>query len=73
MIRSKRIGSRKDQTRVYFNEEKNQIICGCYTGTLKEFKFRVKKTYKDIYNPHRKEYLQFIRKVENFIRGYFNE
>jgi len=65
-IVSKPIGSRKDQTTVYFSPEKTQVFCGCFRGTLEEFKQKVAETY-DEKNIFRAEYDSFIRKVENYI------
>ena len=55
------IGSRKDQTLYSFQE--NKIWCGCFTGTLEEFKAKVVKTHRE--NPqYLKEYLGFIEYIE---------
>jgi hypothetical protein len=48
------IGSRKGMTTYSVAEDK--IYCGCYTGTLKEFKERVAQTYPEKSSVHRKEY-----------------
>lgn len=38
------IGSRNDTTHYFYND--NRIICGCFNGTIKEFKNKVKETYE---------------------------
>ena len=53
-----RIGSRKDMTT--YNFDTDEVFCGCYKGTLKEFEAKVKETHKD--NPqYLKEYLGAIK------------
>ena len=71
-IISPKIGSRKDQTIVYFDKERTQVICGCYgdiedeNRTLKDFEEKVKEKYVEG-NKYRKEYLAFIEKVKAYI------
>jgi hypothetical protein len=67
-IVSDNIGSRKSQTTIYFNNEKTLVICGCYKGTLQEFKDRVCNVYsKDTL--YYKEYFNFINRIEKYIKG----
>jgi len=68
-IVSKPIGSRKKSTTVYFNEEEIQVVCGCFHGTLEEFKNQVEETYPDEKNQYRQEYSAFIEKVEKYRRN----
>ena len=57
-----RIGSRKDMTT--YNFDTDEIFCGCFKGTLKEFEAKVKETHKD--NPqYLKEYLGAIKYFES--------
>ena len=63
-ITSKKIGSRNSQTTYYWNEEKEQIICGCFKGTLQEFKEAIEKEHSD--NDHSKAYFKWIEAVENY-------
>lgn len=58
------MGSRNQQTMYYWNEEKEQIVCGCFNGTLQEFKDAIKKEHSD--NEHAKEYFNWIKKVETY-------
>jgi hypothetical protein len=56
------IGSTKRQTTYCF--EDNKIWCGCFIGTLQEFKVQVNKKHKN--NPlYLCEYLSFIQLLEN--------
>ena len=61
-ITSNKIGSRERQTTYYWNEETEQIVCGCFKGTLKEFKDAIKKEHND--NKYSKEYFKWIEAVE---------
>jgi hypothetical protein len=63
-ITSPDIGSRNAQTTVYWNDEKEQVICGCFKGTISEFKEQVQKTHNG--NVYVKQYFDFIRKVEKY-------
>ena len=63
-ITSKKIGSRNSQTTYYFNEEIEQIVCGCFQGTLQEFKEAIKKEHKN--NEHSKDYFKWIEAVESY-------
>jgi len=51
---------------VYFNKEEIQVVCGCFHGTLEEFKNQVEETYPDEKNQYRQEYSAFIEKVEKY-------
>jgi hypothetical protein len=61
------LGSRNSQTTYYWNAEKEQVVCGCFKGTLQEFEDKVKLTHGD--NDYAKAYLQWIEKVKIY-RGY---
>ena len=52
------IGSRKGMTTYCFDDD--EIFCGCFRGTLKEFEKEVKETHKDN-EQYLKEYLGFIK------------
>jgi hypothetical protein len=58
-----KIGSRNAQTTFYWNEELNQVICGCFNGTLEEIEARVKAVHKNN-EQHLNEYLKEIDKVK---------
>ena len=40
-----RIGSRTDQTRIFWGSGRTEVSCGCFRGTLEEFEAKVKETY----------------------------
>ena len=61
-ITSPKLGSRNSQTTYYWNDENEQIVCGCFKGTLDEFEEKVKKTHGD--NHHAKDYLKWIDAVK---------
>ena len=68
-ILSKRIGSRKDQTSIYWTTKEDvQVICGCFRGSLLEFKKAVKETHGE--NEFGKEYSHFIKLAEYVINQY---
>ena len=60
LILSTSIGSRYDITEYW--KESDQIKCGCFEGTLKEFEAEVKQKYKT--GIYRKQYLSFISKLK---------
>ena len=62
---SPKMGSRRDQTVVYFSKDRTQVICGCYVATLEEFEERVKEVHKD--SEYAKQYLDFISKVRVYM------
>jgi hypothetical protein len=49
---------------VYWTEEKELVICGCFKGTINEFKERVIRTHKD--SDYAKDYFSFIQKVQSY-------
>lgn len=60
-ITSPTIGSRESQSTYYWNEEHEQLICGCFKGTLDEFEQRVKEVHGD--NAHGIAYQNWIDKI----------
>ena len=56
------IGSKKAITTYCFNEDK--ITCGCFTGTLDEFRLKVLESYPDPEDQFHKEYIGFINYLE---------
>lgn len=56
------IGSRNDTTHYFYND--NRIICGCFDGTMEEFKNEVKETYKK----NSKEYKQYMIAINTLKR-----
>ncbi len=61
------LGSRKKQTIYYWNTEKDLIVCGCFTGTLLDFKSRVVQEYGK--EGHGVDYLKWINSVEIYINS----
>jgi hypothetical protein len=61
------LGSRKAQTTYYWNSEKEQIVCGCFKGTLADFKQAVQDTHGE--NEHAKNYLAWIKSVEDYLQS----
>jgi hypothetical protein len=57
------IGSRKDITIYCFEDDK--IWCGCFTGTLKEFDKKCKKSYPEKTNKFHKEYIGAIKYIKS--------
>ena len=63
------IGSRISQTTIYFNNEKINVVCGCFkTNSLEKFEERIKYAY-DKSHVHFKEYMTFINKVKKYMEG----
>ena len=59
------IGSEGDQTTIYFiNKEKTNVVCGCFVGTLLEFKKRVDEVYPDGDGMFGEQYRKFIQTAE---------
>ena len=56
------LGSERRMTTYLFEDD--LIFCGCFKGSLKEFKKRVKETYPDENNKYRKQYLKFIKYIK---------
>jgi hypothetical protein len=59
------IGSSKRLTTYCFEDD--QITCGCFTGTLKEFQAECKKTHKDN-KQYLNEYLGAIKYIKSLIK-----
>lgn len=65
-ITSPSLGSRNSQTTYYWNKEKEQIVCGCFKGTLQEFENKIKETHLE--NDFAKGYFQWIKKVKEYLK-----
>lgn len=61
-ITSPILGSRKSKTTCYWDDKKEQIVCGCFAGTMEEFKAKVRKEHGD--NDYAKGYFKWIESVE---------
>jgi hypothetical protein len=59
------MGSRDAQTTTYWVGTTVRVICGCFKGTLQEFKDKVIKTHGD--NVYAKQYEKYIRIVETIM------
>ena len=59
------MGRRGSQTTTYWLDDKNRVVCGCFTGTIEEFKIKVVKTHND--NNHAKDYQKYIAIVEKIM------
>ena len=66
-ITSPKMGSRKSQTTVYFDDSRTEVVCGCFRGTLEEFKDKVLQTHGD--SQYVKDYQAWIGRVEKYIKG----
>ena len=66
-ITSANLGSRNSQTTFYWNAENEQIICGCFKGTLEEFEEQVKITHGD--NDFAKGYFKWIELIRMYKGG----
>lgn len=65
-----KIGSRNDQTSVYWtNKDDVQIVCGCFRGDLEFFTKRVRETYPDPENLYRIQYEKQIKIIKMNIDG----
>ncbi len=56
------MGSRKSKTTCYWDDKKEQIVCGCFAGTMEEFKAKVRKEHGD--NDYARGYFKWIESVE---------
>ena len=54
-------------TTTYWTPEKNQVVCGCFVGTVDEFAAKVKETHGN--NEHGKAYRKYIRHVRMLMKG----
>jgi hypothetical protein len=61
-ITSPILGSRDSQTTFYWNNEKEQIVCGCFKGTLEEFEEKIKETHGD--NEFAQGYFKWIDAIK---------
>jgi len=58
------LGSRNSQTTYYWNNDNEQVVCGCFNGKLTEFEKRVKQIHKD--NEYAIGYLNWIEKIKKY-------
>ncbi len=58
------IGSHNRETKYYI--DRDMIICGCFTGTLKEFKEKVTRVYGDSWPSHKRYYAEYMAAIEFF-------
>ena len=55
------IGSRNDNTTIYWLDGNVQVVCGCFRGNLDEFETRVREVHGD--SEHGRAYMAEIAKV----------
>lgn len=63
-IISPKIGRRNGQSTFYWNSEHEQVICGCFRGTLEQFEERVNTVHGD--NEHGIAYRNWIEKIKQY-------
>ena len=56
------MGSRNAQTTMYFDDKRTEVICGCFKGSLDEFKLTVIAKYGEEH-----EYIKWINKVQKYM------
>jgi hypothetical protein len=56
------MGSRNAQTTIYFNNKRTEVICGCFRGTIDEFRSAVIARYGEEH-----EYIKWINKVQKYM------
>ena len=61
-----RVGSRNAQTTIYWTQEKQQVVCGCFIGDLQRFEKRVKEVHAT--SEHLKPYLKQIKIMKYLIK-----
>ena len=61
------IGSRNDYTTIYHTDKGIFVRCGCFRGSLNEFRKKVKETHGE--NKHAKDYLTLI----DFVKAKYDE
>lgn len=66
-----KVGSRDDNTTIYWVGNDVQVVCGCFRGNVDEWEAKIKETHK--YNKkHLKDYLEqveIVRKIMELSRG----
>jgi hypothetical protein len=68
---SPKIGLRHSETAIYFLDKNIQVVCGCFKGTLEEFKEKIKEKIKETHNDNEyaKQYFKWIESVENYMEA----
>ena len=59
------IGSRRDTTYYFYNDDR--VICGCFDGTMNEFKNKIKASY-DKNDKHYGEYMLAVEYLEKMAK-----
>ena len=73
-ITSPKIGSRSEQTTFYFTKDHEQIVCGCFTGTMQEFEKEVFEKHEN--TKYFSEYFNWISAVKvyrSLLKTYDND
>ena len=63
-IASPKMGSRNAQTTYYFTDNHEQIVCGCFKGTLQEFENRINAVHGE--DRHGQDYMKWIKTVKDY-------
>ena len=58
------MGSRESESTYYWTEYNEQMVCGCFAGTLDQFAKAVEETHGD--NEHGKEYKNWIEAIKAY-------
>ena len=61
-----KVGSRDDNTTIYWVGNDVQVVCGCFRGNVDEWEAKIKETHK--YNEkHLKEYLEQVEHINKIM------
>lgn len=61
-----KVGSRDDNTTIYWVGNDVQVVCGCFCGNVDEWEAKIKETHK--YNEkHLKDYLEQVENIKKIM------
>lgn len=61
-----KVGSRDDNTTIYWVGNDVQVVCGCFRGNVDEWEAKIKETHK--YNEkHLKDYLEQVENIKKIM------
>ena len=66
-IVSAKIGSRNDNSVIYWVDENVQVVCGCFRGNIPEFKNAIAKMHSG--TEHETAYLKWVSAVEIYMEA----
>ena len=58
------IDSRKEQPIYYFTSDHEQIVCGCFSGTMEEFENYVNSIHDN--NQDKQDYMKWIKAIKAY-------